>query len=88
MVTLAITEDVTSGHAILEQYARANYGVPLETLETIQAATAGPPEQVRAWLGRYIAAGGRHITCRIAALTLDDHFAQMEQIAGLASDLP
>lgn len=87
MVTLAITDDAASGRVLLDQYARANYGVPLETLETIQSVTAGPREEVRAWLGRYLAAGARHIVCRIAALTLDDHIAQMERIAALAESI-
>ncbi len=87
MVTLAITEDVASGRVLLDQYARVNYGVPLETLETIQAVTAGPAEHVQAWLGRYLAAGARHIVCRIAALALDEHIMQIERIAGLARSL-
>jgi alkanesulfonate monooxygenase SsuD/methylene tetrahydromethanopterin reductase-like flavin-dependent oxidoreductase (luciferase family) len=88
MVTLALTDDVVTGRTILEQYSRANYGVPLEVLETIQSVTAGPPEHVAAWLGRYLDAGARHVVCRIAAMTLDDHLAQLEQIAALADSLP
>jgi hypothetical protein len=87
-VTLAITDDAAGGRVLLDQSARANDGVPLETLETIQSVMAGPREEVRAWLGRYVAAGARHIVCRIAALTLDDHIAQMERVAELANSLP
>jgi alkanesulfonate monooxygenase SsuD/methylene tetrahydromethanopterin reductase-like flavin-dependent oxidoreductase (luciferase family) len=88
MVTLALTDDAAAGRAILEQYSLANYGVPLEVLQTIQAVTAGPPDEVAAWLRRYLEAGARHVVCRIAALTLDDHLMQLERIAALADTLP
>jgi predicted membrane chloride channel (bestrophin family) len=66
----------------------SNYGVPLEVLKTIQAVTVGPPDEVAAWLGRYLEAGARHVVCRIAALTLDEHLMQLERIAALAESLP
>ena len=58
-------------------------GLPLSQLETIQAVIAGPPEHVAAALGRYIAAGARHLALRIAAPSLRAQREQLERIAGI-----
>jgi hypothetical protein len=87
MVTITLADDAATARVGLDAYCRANYGLPVETVETIQAMTAGTPGQVAAWLARYIEAGARHIVCRIAALSLNAHVAQQEQIADLANGL-
>ena len=61
----------------------ANYRLPLSQLETIQAVIAGPPEHVAAALGRYIAAGARHLALRIAAPSLR---AQRDGLVGRLGD--
>jgi hypothetical protein len=79
-VSVLIADSVESGRRTLEDYSRANYGLPLKELETIQAVTASPPEHVASHLRRYIAAGARHLVCRIAAASLK---SQRDQLAGL-----
>jgi alkanesulfonate monooxygenase SsuD/methylene tetrahydromethanopterin reductase-like flavin-dependent oxidoreductase (luciferase family) len=61
----------------------ATRGHELAQLETIQAVIAGPPEHVAAQLGRYIAAGARHLVCRIAAPSLQSQREQLERITDL-----
>jgi alkanesulfonate monooxygenase SsuD/methylene tetrahydromethanopterin reductase-like flavin-dependent oxidoreductase (luciferase family) len=87
MVTIAIVDDVETGRVLLDQYARTNYGVPLEVLETIQAVAAGPPAYLATWLGRYIAAGARHIVVRLGALDLVAQGEQLERVAALVTSL-
>src|SRR2546430_15387155 len=79
--TLLITEDRATGRRALDRYARASYGMPLEVVETIQLLIAGPPELVTSELGRYIAAGARHIVCRIGALDLTGQLDQLKLIS-------
>jgi alkanesulfonate monooxygenase SsuD/methylene tetrahydromethanopterin reductase-like flavin-dependent oxidoreductase (luciferase family) len=79
--TVLIADSVAAGRHALDAYTRANYGLPLDVLETIQLLTAGPRELVRDRLQAYIAAGARHIVCRIGAVGLDAQAAQLEQIA-------
>jgi alkanesulfonate monooxygenase SsuD/methylene tetrahydromethanopterin reductase-like flavin-dependent oxidoreductase (luciferase family) len=81
--SVLITDDADGGRAALEHFSRANYRIPLEQLSTIQAVIAGPAEQVAAGLGRYVAAGARHLVCRIAAPTLAAQRGQLERIAGI-----
>jgi hypothetical protein len=83
MVTVRIAEDVASGRTALDAFSRANYGAPLEFLETIQAVAAGPAEVVRARLESYVRAGARHLVCRIAATDYDSHVDQLQRLAGL-----
>ena len=82
-VTVLIADDVAAGRQALAGYVRAGYRMPLEVVETIQVLVAGPPEHIIAELGRYIAAGARHIVCRIAALTLPAQLDQLERLATL-----
>ncbi len=81
--SVLIADDVASGRAGLKDFSRANYRMALEQLETIQAVIAGPPEHVAAELGRYLAAGARHLVCRIAAPDLRSQREQLERIAGI-----
>jgi alkanesulfonate monooxygenase SsuD/methylene tetrahydromethanopterin reductase-like flavin-dependent oxidoreductase (luciferase family) len=82
-VSVIVTDSVASGRAALDDYARASYGLPLEELEKVQALVAGPAEHVAAQLGRYVAAGARHLVCRIGAKDLRAQREQLERIAGL-----
>jgi alkanesulfonate monooxygenase SsuD/methylene tetrahydromethanopterin reductase-like flavin-dependent oxidoreductase (luciferase family) len=81
--SVLIADDVASGRAGLEEFSLANYRLPLAQLETIQAVIAGPPEHVAAALGRYIAAGARHLVLRLAAPSLRAQREQLERIAGI-----
>ncbi|GAA4571521.1 LLM class flavin-dependent oxidoreductase [Planotetraspora kaengkrachanensis] len=80
-VTVLVTDDVEGGERRLDDYCRATYGLPYETVRTIQAIVAGPAEQVAATLARYAEAGAEHLVCRIAGPSLDTQFDQLELIA-------
>lgn len=79
-LTVLITDDVETGRQLLDVYTRANYGMPLETLETIQLLVAGPRELVRERLQQYVAAGARHMVCRIGVLGIGRQANQLEQL--------
>ncbi|MFC5829548.1 LLM class flavin-dependent oxidoreductase [Nonomuraea insulae] len=83
-VTVLVTDDVEGGERQLDAYCRATYGLPYETVRTIQAMVAGPAGQVAATLARYAAAGAEHLICRLAAPSLDAQLDQLELIAELA----
>jgi alkanesulfonate monooxygenase SsuD/methylene tetrahydromethanopterin reductase-like flavin-dependent oxidoreductase (luciferase family) len=78
--TILIADSVEVGRRDLDAYTRANYGMPLEVLETIQLLVAGPAEVVKDRVQEYIAAGARHIVCRIGALALRSQSDQLELI--------
>jgi alkanesulfonate monooxygenase SsuD/methylene tetrahydromethanopterin reductase-like flavin-dependent oxidoreductase (luciferase family) len=86
-VTVLITDEVDGGRRALDEYSRANYGLALDALQSVQAVIAGPPARVTSWLGRYIAAGARHILCRIGALDLSAQLDQLERIAELSEGI-
>jgi alkanesulfonate monooxygenase SsuD/methylene tetrahydromethanopterin reductase-like flavin-dependent oxidoreductase (luciferase family) len=81
-VTVRVDTDEAAGRAQLDRYSRANYGMPLADLESIQAVVTGTAEQVTAGLGAYIAAGARHLVLRLGAIGLS---AQREQLDGVAA---
>jgi alkanesulfonate monooxygenase SsuD/methylene tetrahydromethanopterin reductase-like flavin-dependent oxidoreductase (luciferase family) len=66
--TVLVEERPNTARPALEAYCQAFYGAPLEYVETIQVFIAGSAEQVRDELGRFVAAGARHVVLRIAAL--------------------
>jgi alkanesulfonate monooxygenase SsuD/methylene tetrahydromethanopterin reductase-like flavin-dependent oxidoreductase (luciferase family) len=82
-VSLAVTESVRVGRELLAEFSQANYGLPLDQLETIQAVVAGPAEHVAERLRGYVAAGARHLACRIATTSLAAQRGQLEQIIKL-----
>ncbi len=82
-VVVLIADTVDLGRQALAEYSKANYGLALEELETIQALVTGPPEHVLAQLGAYLDAGARHLVCRIGALDLVSQREQLQQIAEL-----
>jgi hypothetical protein len=65
------------------EFSQANYGLPVEQLETIQMLAAGPPSYVAERLGAYVAAGARHIAIRIAAGTMAAQREQLEELIKL-----
>ncbi|MGQ4490635.1 LLM class flavin-dependent oxidoreductase [Streptomyces sp. SAS_281] len=82
-VSVRIDDDVENGRRTLDEYARATYGMPLEQLEEIQAVVTGSADQILEQLGRYVAAGARHIVARLGALDLHSQRDQLEQLAEL-----
>jgi alkanesulfonate monooxygenase SsuD/methylene tetrahydromethanopterin reductase-like flavin-dependent oxidoreductase (luciferase family) len=82
-VSVAVTDTVASGRRLLEEFSQASYGMPLAQLETIQALAAGPPEHVADQLRGYVAAGARHLACRIATTSLAAQREQLDQIIKL-----
>jgi alkanesulfonate monooxygenase SsuD/methylene tetrahydromethanopterin reductase-like flavin-dependent oxidoreductase (luciferase family) len=81
--SVLVTDAPDGGRSALERYSRVNYGMPLETLETIQSLIAGTPAEVAAGLDRYHAAGARHVVCRIGTLDLHSQRDQLDQLADL-----
>jgi alkanesulfonate monooxygenase SsuD/methylene tetrahydromethanopterin reductase-like flavin-dependent oxidoreductase (luciferase family) len=82
-VSAVITHSVQQGREALEAFSQASYGVPLTQLETMQALAAGSPEHVAARLREYVAAGARHLACRIATTSLATQREQLEQLIKL-----
>jgi alkanesulfonate monooxygenase SsuD/methylene tetrahydromethanopterin reductase-like flavin-dependent oxidoreductase (luciferase family) len=82
-VSVAVTDSVPAGRELLAEFSQANYGLPLDQLETIQAVAAGPAEHVAERLRGYVAAGARHLVCRIATNSLAAQREQLEQIIKL-----
>jgi alkanesulfonate monooxygenase SsuD/methylene tetrahydromethanopterin reductase-like flavin-dependent oxidoreductase (luciferase family) len=82
-VSVAVTESVRAGRELLAEFSQANYGLPLDQLETIQAVVAGPADHIAERLRGYVAAGARHLACRIATTSLAAQREQLEQIIKL-----
>jgi alkanesulfonate monooxygenase SsuD/methylene tetrahydromethanopterin reductase-like flavin-dependent oxidoreductase (luciferase family) len=82
-VNVLVTDAADGGRAELDRYARATYGLPVEEVEQIQAIAGGTPDAVAEKLGRYVAAGARHLVFRIAALGMEGHLAQLERLVAL-----
>lgn len=82
-VSVAVADSVRAGRELLAEFSQANYGLPLDQLETIQAVVAGPAEHVAERLRGYVAAGARHLACRIATASLAAQREQLEQIIKL-----
>jgi alkanesulfonate monooxygenase SsuD/methylene tetrahydromethanopterin reductase-like flavin-dependent oxidoreductase (luciferase family) len=82
-VSVRVDGSIESGRQALDDYANANYGMPLAELEKIQAVITGTPEHVAEGLGRYVAAGARHIVIRLGALDLHSQRDQLDRIAAL-----
>jgi alkanesulfonate monooxygenase SsuD/methylene tetrahydromethanopterin reductase-like flavin-dependent oxidoreductase (luciferase family) len=82
-VSAVITDSVQEGREALETFSQASYGLTLAELETIQALAAGPAEHVATRLRQYVAAGARHLVCRIATTSLATQREQLEQLIKL-----
>lgn len=68
----------------LDAYVRAYYRRPLAEMSTIQASFAGSPAHCLDWLGRYVAAGARHIILRLGRVSPRP---DLDAAAALARDL-
>jgi alkanesulfonate monooxygenase SsuD/methylene tetrahydromethanopterin reductase-like flavin-dependent oxidoreductase (luciferase family) len=86
-VSVRIDEGVESGRRVLDDYARANYGMSLAELEKVQAVVTGTADQVLEGLVRYIRAGARHLVIRLGAMDLSSQRDQLDRIAMLISVL-
>jgi alkanesulfonate monooxygenase SsuD/methylene tetrahydromethanopterin reductase-like flavin-dependent oxidoreductase (luciferase family) len=82
-VSVRVDSSIHNGRRALDDYANANYGIPLAELEKIQAIVTGTPKEVTESLGRYVTAGARHIVVRLGALDLHSQRDQLEQVAAL-----
>jgi alkanesulfonate monooxygenase SsuD/methylene tetrahydromethanopterin reductase-like flavin-dependent oxidoreductase (luciferase family) len=83
-VSVVLTDTVERGRILLDEFARASYGLPVDELEKIQALAAGPADYVAEKLAGYVAAGTRHFAIRIATTSLATQREQLEQIITLA----
>jgi alkanesulfonate monooxygenase SsuD/methylene tetrahydromethanopterin reductase-like flavin-dependent oxidoreductase (luciferase family) len=86
-VSVRVDSSIENGRRALDDYANANYGMPLDELEKIQAIVTGTPEEVTESLGRYVTAGARHLVIRLGALDLHSQRDQLEQVAALIPPL-
>ena len=82
-MSVRVDTSLQSGRRAFDDYARANYGMPLAELEKIQAIITGTTERVMAGLRRYVAAGARHVVVRLGALDLRSQRDQPERLAAL-----
>jgi alkanesulfonate monooxygenase SsuD/methylene tetrahydromethanopterin reductase-like flavin-dependent oxidoreductase (luciferase family) len=82
-VSVRVDRSLEDGRRALGDYALANYGMPLEELEKIQAVVTGTAAEVTESLRRYVAAGARHLVIRLGALSLHTQRDQLEQVAAL-----
>jgi alkanesulfonate monooxygenase SsuD/methylene tetrahydromethanopterin reductase-like flavin-dependent oxidoreductase (luciferase family) len=82
-VSVRVDRSLEDGRRALGDYALANYGMPLEDLEKIQAVVTGTAAEVTESLRRYVAAGARHLVIRLGALSLHSQREQLEQVAAL-----
>jgi hypothetical protein len=57
--------------------------MPLAELEQTQAVVTGTADQVVEGLGRYVAAGARHLVIRLGALDLRTQRYQLDRIAAV-----
>ena len=86
-VSVRVDSSIQSGRRALDDYAKANYGMPVDELEKVQAIVTGTPERVIENLGRYITAGARHVVVRLGALDLHAQRDQLERVAALIPSL-
>ena len=86
-VNVLLTDAADGGRAELDSYTRANYGLPIERMEQVQAMAAGTPEVVAEKLGRYVAAGARHLVMRVASLDIASQLAQLDRLVALRPGL-
>lgn len=86
-VSVRIDSSIQGGRRALDDYAKANYGMPLDELEKVQAIVTGTPQRVIEGLGRYITAGARHVVVRLGALDLHTQRDQLERVAALIPSL-
>ncbi|MFE0459870.1 LLM class flavin-dependent oxidoreductase [Kitasatospora sp. NPDC058965] len=84
-VNVRIDRSRAAAREVMDAYARANYGLPLDEVQQIQAFALGTPAEVAATLQSYAAAGARHVVARLGALDLPAQREQLERLAGLGA---
>ncbi|MEU6562724.1 LLM class flavin-dependent oxidoreductase [Nocardia nova] len=84
--TVFVDDDARRGSKALDDYCRATYRMPLETVAGIQLMMTGP--DIPAQLERFADAGARHILLRIGALDPGTFAAQLARLAELLPALP
>ncbi|MFC9123526.1 LLM class flavin-dependent oxidoreductase [Streptomyces sp. NPDC057067] len=84
-ISVRIDDGADGGRGVLDSYARATYGMPLEELAKVQAVAMGSADQVLGHLVRYVTAGARHLVLRLGAL---DPRSQREQLDRVAELIP
>ncbi|MGW1743762.1 LLM class flavin-dependent oxidoreductase [Nocardia sp. NPDC001965] len=84
--TLFVDDDAQRGAKALDDYCRATYRMPLESVAQIQVMMTGP--DVPAQLGRFVEAGARHILLRIGAVDPATFAEQLVRIAEILPVLP
>jgi alkanesulfonate monooxygenase SsuD/methylene tetrahydromethanopterin reductase-like flavin-dependent oxidoreductase (luciferase family) len=79
-LTISLHDDPAEAERRLEDYLGRYYApAPVALMRKVQACYAGPAEGLGAWLGRFAAAGARHLVLRFAG----DHERHLEAVARL-----
>jgi probable F420-dependent oxidoreductase len=77
-VTLALDPNRAAAEQRLNAFLESYYGAPARAILARQACYAGPIDGCIDWLGRWIAAGARHLNLRFAG---GDQLAQVDEAA-------
>jgi probable F420-dependent oxidoreductase len=77
-LTLALDPDKGAAERRLHSFLETYYAAPAAAMMARQATYAGPIEGCAEWLGRWIAAGARHLALRFAG---GDQLAQVSEVA-------
>jgi alkanesulfonate monooxygenase SsuD/methylene tetrahydromethanopterin reductase-like flavin-dependent oxidoreductase (luciferase family) len=84
--TLFVDDDAQRGAKALDDYCRATYRMPLESVAQIQTMMTGPDIADR--LGRFVEAGARHILLRLGVVDSATFTEQLARVAEILSALP
>ncbi|MGW0179874.1 LLM class flavin-dependent oxidoreductase [Nocardia sp. NPDC003345] len=84
--TVFVDDDARRGAKALDEYCRATYQMPLESVSRIQVMMTGPDLPAR--LARFVEAGARHILLRIGAVVSATFTEQLVEVGELLSVLP
>ncbi|MFI6518884.1 LLM class flavin-dependent oxidoreductase [Spirillospora sp. NPDC050679] len=76
--TVCVDDDPERARQRMRASIERYYSASLEFVSSIQAMFAGTAADTAAWLGRYVAAGARHIVVRLA---VDDHEQALAEFA-------
>jgi probable F420-dependent oxidoreductase len=79
--TVYLDDDAARGRRALEAYCQATYGAPLDWVAGIQVMLTG--SDVVGGLGRFVAAGARHVLLRIAAVDPVEFTEQLDALGEL-----
>ena len=83
-VTVAVNEDSAAAEAELNAYLEGYYLRPAAEIRGQQHCFGGNPDEVAAWLGRFVAAGATHLCVRF---TGSDDARQMEELVKIRDAL-